>query len=227
MRRPSTVVALAAWLAVTTAAPAHADPDRLELSIDPATPLFTSAHTYAPGDHARAFTLTNGSPARVLATIELLRPHDGQGDLAQLLEFAATVEGQAARSTWTELDGPAVADCLVIGSAYLSPRDDADVVVTMRMSAEGREGMDESAEFAFRVTLSQVTRKGKVDACGQQSSTRTVQVLGQASATTPTSPGPEADGVIRSLGLVAWLAAGLLGVGGLLAAGRRRFDPRD
>lgn len=233
MSRSLRIVVLAAVTVLlalaTTAGSAYADPDRLRLSIDPGTPLFTGTETYAPGDHVSTFTLTNDSPSRTLAAVELLRPPpDAQGDLAPFLEFSAAVEGETVRSRWIALDGAAPDRCLVLGSALVAPRDDADVAVTMRLTAAGQAAMDKSADFSFRVTLSQVTHQGKANPCGPRSTGGTAQVLGSQGAAAAFAPAEADPGRLpepaRSATSVLLAAAGLLvaGVALLLAARRGR-----
>lgn len=222
--RTLTIALLAALLhVVALGAPAHADPDRLRLSIDSETPLFSG--TYAPGSvDGVPFTITNESPSRTLATIELIRPVS-PGNLAPVLEFSATVDGDSPRTNTIPLSpqsGQANGECLVLGSAYLSPRQMVDAGVSMHMTTTGN--MNQSAQFAFRVTLRQVTNKGKVNPCTGKSSAASTQVLGsqaKAASFTPTDPQRLAEPA-RSTDGVFLVAAGLLSAGGLLLLGARR-----
>jgi len=226
-RRATRALALALLTAFLTVlalgAPAHADPDRLRLSIDSETPLFSG--TYAPGAvDSIPFTITNESPSRTLATIELLRLVP-PGDLASALSFSATVEG-ASRETFIVFlvprSGQAQGQCLVLGSAYLAPRETVDAKVTMDMVTT--DNMDQEAQFAFRVTLSQVTNKGKANPCGAKSKGASTQVLGsqaKAASFMPADP-QQLSKSPRSNGFVYGLAAGVLAAGGLLLVSARR-----
>lgn len=227
--RALAIALLAALLhVVAVGAPAHADPDRLRLSIDSETQLFSGA--YAPGSvNGVPFTITNESPSRTLATIELIRPVSS-GDLAPALEFSATVDGDSPSTNNVPLSpssGQAQGHCLVLGSAYLSPRETVNAGVTMHMITS--ENMNQSARFAFRITLRQVTNKGKVNPCTGKSSGAATQVLGAQSTsakTVSTALKPASSGAVRSSALVAGLAAATLMVGALLllATRRRRLD---
>lgn len=233
--RPLRALAIAlvtAMLAVLSlGAPAHADPDRLRVSIDSTDQLFSD--TYAPGTiTSPAFTITNTSPSRTFATIELIRPNSYlAGGLADELSFSASIAGEYASTNEVPLKpetGQGNGQCLVIGSAYLGPKaPPATATVTMYMDDYVMNG---SATFAFRVTLYQVTNnKEKRDACPGKSTGAATKVLGAQATKASFSPAPgpqQLSTPSRSNGFVYALAAGFLAAGGLLlvAARRRRED---
>ena len=239
--RTSRTLALALLAAllhvVALGAPAHADPDRLRLSLSQtgpfteslSTPLFSGS--YVPGTATSTFFVKNDSPSTTRATISVV-PKTAVNALESALSFTASVGGQQG-----DVPVPLFVDkkknqCrTIVTGPTINPGGTQQVDVTMHVN-DGTNGFPEfpqpatqqTASFSFVVTLSQVTTKGKVDVCGPQSpGGQTVQVLGAQSArTTASDVTPASSEAVRSSGFVAGLAAVVLGAGALLLVGTRR-----
>ena len=231
-RTLATLTALAALLTmVGLGAPAHADPDRLRLSLSQSgpfteslsTPLFSGS--YVPGTAASSFYVKNDSSSTTRATISVA-PKSSYNAFEAALRFRASVGGQQG-----DVDVPLYVDkkknqCrTIVTGPTINPGGVQKVDVTMLIDqAFPQPSSQQTASFSFVVTLSQVTNKGKVDVCGPQSpGGQSAQVVGAQSASIkPVSSelAPGSDG--RGSGSVAGLAAGVLAAGALLLLGARR-----
>jgi hypothetical protein len=233
-RRPLAIALLAALLTVVAlGAPAHADPDRLRLSLSQAgpfteslsTPLFSGS--YVPGTATSSFYVQNDSPSTTRATISLV-PKTAVNAFEAALSFRASVGGQAGDVAVPLYVDKKKNQCrTIVTGPTINPGGVQKVDVTMLIDSEfPQPATQQTASFSFVVTLSQVTNKGKVDVCGPQSpGGQSVQVLGaQSTSAKTTSPtlAPASSGAVRSSGFVAGLAAGVLGAGALLLVGTRR-----
>lgn len=232
MVRLLAALVVSAVLALAGSSPAHADPDRLKLGPSPggpfaetlATPLFTG--TYVPGTATRSFYVKNESPSTTRATIALV-PRDAVNDFERALSFTATVGGQSGAAVPLQQNRKKNECRTLVTGPTVDPGGVQRIDVTMVIDpALSRSAMKQSASFTFVVTLSQVTKQGKVDVCGSQSPGGSVQVLGaRATASGTSSRAPrELSASPRSSAFVAGTAAAFLVSGGmvLLVARRRR-----
>lgn len=226
----ATVVVMAA------AAPAQADPQRLMLGLDQAgpfteslaTPLFTG--TYVPGSASSSFYVKNESPSTTRATIALV-PKTAVNDFERSLSFAATVGGEVGAPIPLQVTGKKKNECrTIVTGPTIGPGGVQRIDVTMNIASDlSTSAMNQPASFAFVVTLSQVTTKGKVDVCGPQSPNGSARVLG-AQATVSPEVGlrsQEITATPRNAAAVVGVASALLLAGGLalVAARRRRRNP--
>jgi hypothetical protein len=228
------VLALVAGLlgVLGLATPAYADPQKLKLATSAAgpfvdhltTPLFEG--TYVPGGVTSSFYVRNDSPQTARATIALVEKTP-VNDFERALSFSASVDA----TTGTPV--PMFQDkkknqcrTLVTG-----PTMDGGAVqrIDVSMLIADSAPMDQSATFSFVVTLSQVTKKGKVDVCGAQSPGGTaarVEVLGAAASGSRVPSASDVEPVASGRTLSNVVAGGflLLAVGALLFAALRRRD---
>jgi hypothetical protein len=227
---------VAALLGVVAGSPAHADPQRLMLGLDPAgpfteslsTPLFSGS--YVPGTATSTFYVRNESPSTTRATIALVSK-EAVNELERSLSFSATVGGHAGTGVPLHQDKKKNQCRTLATGPTVAPGGVQRVDVTMMIDPDlSRTAMNQSASFTFVVTLSQVTTKGKVDVCGTQSPGGTTEVLGAGatarSATVALTGSPTVT-TPRSASLVAGVATAFLLSGGLLflTARRRRRTP--
>lgn len=231
---------LAALLTVVLGAPAHADPDRLRLSLSQSgpfteslsTPLFSGS--YVPGTAASSFYVKNDSSSTTRATISVA-PKSSYNAFEAALRFRASVGGQQG-----DVDVPLYVDkkksqCrTIVTGPTINPGGVQKIDVTMLIDqAFPQPSSQQTASFSFVVTLSQVTNKGKVDVCGPQSPGGSVQVLGaqaKAASTSGARPVQELSASPRGSTFVAGTAVAFLVSGGLLllfAVGRRRRTEPD
>ncbi len=228
-----------ALLALVGGSPAHADPQRLLLSMKQtgpfteslSTPLFTG--TYVPGTATSTFYVKNDSSSTTRATIALV-PKDAVNDFERALSFSATVGGQSGTAVPLYQDKKKNECRTIVTGPTVNPGGVQRIDVTMLIDPNlSRAAMKQSASFTFVVTLSQVTNKGKVDVCGAQSPGGSVQVLGaQANAafttgdTHPCRSSPRRRGAAPSSPVRPWpslVSGGLF----LLAVRRRRRTEPD
>ncbi|GAA1478360.1 hypothetical protein GCM10009623_28060 [Nocardioides aestuarii] len=218
-------------ISLTGGAPAHADPDRLKLGLNGAgpftesltTPLFTG--TYVPGTATSSFYVKNESPSTTRATIALV-PKDAVNEFERSLSFTATVGGQTGTSVPLQQDRKKNECRTLVTGPTVSPGGVQRIDVTMAIDPGlSRAAMRQSASFTFVVTLSQVTKQGKVDVCGTQSPSGAVQVLG-ARAAASAGPGmqgaPSLSASPRSSAFVAGTALVFLASGAVFFVARRR-----
>lgn len=221
----------AALLCIMSSSPAQADPDRLMLGLSQAgpftenlsTPLFTG--TYVPGTATSTFYVKNESPSTTRATIALV-PKDAINEFERSLSFTASVGGQTGTSVPLQQQQQKKNECrTIVTGPTVAPGAVQRIDVTMHIDPElSRSAMRQSASFAFVVTLSQVTKQGKVDVCGTQSPGGAVQVRG-AQAAMPaagTNGAQELSTAPRSSAFVVGTAAAFLLTGGMLLLARRR-----
>lgn len=234
--RTSRAVAIALLAAllnvVALGAPAHADPDRLRLSLSQtgpfteslSTPLFSGS--YVPGTATSTFFVKNDSPSTTRATLSLA-PKSSYNAFEQALSFTASVGGvNGTRVPLYEDTRKHLCRTLVTGPT-IAPGGVQEIDVSMIVDSNFPQPVTtQTASFSFVVALSQVTSKGKVDVCGPQSpGGQSEQVLGtQSMSVQPMSSelAPASSGAVRGVGFVAGLATGVLGAGVLLLLGARR-----
>lgn len=237
--RTSRAVAIALLAAllnvVALGVPAHADPDRLRLSLSQTGPFIESLSTplfsgsYVPGMATSTFFVMNDSPATTRATISLA-PKSTYNAFEQALSFSASVGGANGAGVPLYEDKKKNQCRTLVTGPTIAPGGVQKVDVTMIVDSNfPQPATPQTASFSFVVALSQVTSKGKVDVCGPQSPGSQEQVLGtQSMSVQPMSSvlGPASSGDVRSVGFVAGLATGVLGAGVLLLLGarRRRLD---
>ena len=216
-------------------APAYAEQKKLKLATSATgpfgdhltTPLF--AGTYVPGSVTSSFYVKNSSAQTARATIALVEKTP-VNDFERALSFSASVDGTSGapvpifedkkkNQCRTIVTGPTMA-----GGAVQR--------IDVSMHVAGSAPVDQHASFAFVVTLSQVTNKGKVDVCGPQSpdgATARVTGAGSAAQLSAASPAAKQDPTGRSLATVVGAALALVAAGGgfFLAALRRRRREAD
>lgn len=244
-------VALAALLSAFLAAtPSAAAPKRLAVSNDGmawssnlGTPLFEDAGRLVPQDSVdAAFFVRNDSDDPARATLAVV-DRGPSSAFARNLTIDYTIAG-AGRST-VSVDPAKPCQSFVTG-ASIAPGDAQEVGVSLAFAdVEGLATMDEPANLAFVVTLSQVGPKGTVDICGAQAvaepytvceneSSAVVALVGETDC--PVVAGVEATGggqnsigglgatgAPRSLTAVLPLGIGLLIAGAGLLAYRQRL----
>lgn len=231
LRRTWALALVAALLGVLSlGTPAYADQRKLKLAASAAgpfgdhltTPLFEG--TFVPGSVTSSFYVKNNSPQTARATIALVDKVP-ENDFESALSFNASVDGTAGTPVPLAQDKKKnQCRTLVTG-----PTMDGGAVqrIDVSMLVADSAPMDETASFSFVVTLSQVSKKGKVDVCGPQSPGGTiarVEVLG-AAASTP-RPAAKVEPVASGRNLSNVVAGGLvlLAAGGAMYGAVRRRD---
>lgn len=235
---------LAAMLAVFIsvigiAEPAQADQKKVQLGSSAAGPfadnltgpLFNG--TYVPGSVARTFYVKNNSAQTARVTLTLIGKTPANA-FEDSLSFTAKAGGFASQTPiplFTDPKKKKECRTIVVGPT-MQGQAVQPIEVTMHIDDDLDEtAMNQTASFQFVVTLSQVTNKGKVDACGEQppgAVSQSIQVMGAQTAKAAASPsdGQRLSASPRSSGLIAGLTASLLGAGALLfLALRRRRTP--
>ena len=225
------VVALLGVLGLN--APAYAEHKKLKLAATATgpfgdhltTPLFTG--TYVPGSVTSSFYVKNSSAQTARATISLVEKAP-VNDFEWALSFSASVDGTSGtpvplfedkkkNQCRTIVTGPTMA-----GGAVQR--------IDVSMHVADSAPMNQQAAFAFVVTLSQVTTKGKVDVCGPQSpggaTARVTGAGGSAAQEPPLAAAVTQASTGRGLPTVVGAALALVAAGGglFLAAVRRRRD---
>ena len=209
-------------------APANAEQKKLKLATTAsgpfgdhlATPLFSG--TYVPGSVTSSFYVKNSSAQTARATISLVEKTPVNG-FERALSFSASVDGsygspvplfedKKKNQCRTIVTGPTMA-----GGAVQR--------IDVSMHVADTAPMNQQARFAFVVTLSQVTTKGKVDVCGPQSPGDSTRVAGAGSAAQEPVVPPAPSG--RTLPNVVGASLALVAAGGglfLVALRRRRRE---
>ena len=216
------VVALLGVLGLN--APAYAEQKKLKLATTASgpfadhltTPLFSG--TYVPGSASSSFYVKNSSAQTARATISLVEKAPVNG-FERALSFSASVDGTSGTPV-PLFEDKKKNQCRTI---VTGPTMAAGAVqrIDVAMHVADSAPMDQRATFAFVVTLSQVTNKGKVDVCGPQSPGAAARVTGAGSAAQePVAPAPTG----RTLPSVVGASLALVAAGGglFLVALRRR-----
>lgn len=225
-------------LVLASGGPAYADPKKLTLGTSAtgpwaenlAAPLFSG--TFVPGSATSTFYARNGSSQTARLTLELVG-HPATNAFESALSFTAAAGGFPSQDPVPLVVDKKKCRTIVTGPT-IAPGGTQRIDVTMRVDPSlPASAMNQRATFGFVVTLSQVTPKGKVDACGEQApAIATIQVMGAqaaSSSATLTSGAPARAGAqdARSATAVSLVAGTLLLTGGLLVAVRRRRDGHD
>ncbi|MGH3347712.1 MAG: hypothetical protein ACRDO4_12085 [Nocardioides sp.] len=233
LKRTWVLAVVAALLGVLSlGTPAYADQKKLKLAGSAAgpfgdhltTPLFEG--TYVPGSATSSFYVKNDSSQTARATIALVEKAP-VNDFERALSFSASVDGTTGTPV-PLFEDQKKNQCRTI---VTGPTMDGGAVqrIDVNMHVAGSAPMDENASFSFVVTLSQVTKKGKVDVCGPQSPggpAARVEVLGASATASPTAAATEVEPASAGRSLPNVVAGGfvLVAAGALLFAALRRRD---
>lgn len=227
MFRRIAVIVAAAFLAVGLAvSPAAAD-DEIGLSRDGInwstsleTPLFDPDFRWVPGDvEERTFQVRNDGPSDGVVTVDLVA-QDPDG-LLDSVDFA--LEARLGTSEWA----PVFGGDTVLRPTAMKIAEGAETTVSIRGSFgwPTTAWMEKQASFVVYITMSESPETGEVEGTHYDAESGPGKPIDINSSNVDPSDNPEGGlpdtGSAVSIGLL-WLAAGLIGTGLALVAGRRR-----